>query len=61
MVAGRWFTQLARDPRPTVGCAVSERGGVVVAADGKEVQERVWKEVSEKLEKIKPGILAGLQ
>jgi hypothetical protein len=25
------------------------------------VQERVWKEVSEKLEKIEPGILAGLQ
>jgi hypothetical protein len=42
------------------GCAVSERGGVVVATDGKEVQERVWKEVSEKLEKVKPGILEGL-
>jgi hypothetical protein len=42
------------------GCAVSERGGVVVAADGKEVQERVWREVSEKLQKIKPGILEGL-
>jgi hypothetical protein len=31
-----------------------------VAADGKEVQERVWREVSEKLQKIKPGILEGL-
>lgn len=42
------------------GCAISERGGIVTAADGKEVQERVWKEVSEKLEKVKPGILEAL-
>lgn len=42
-------------------CAVAERGGVVTATDGKEVQERVWREITEKLERIKPGILQGLE
>jgi len=42
-------------------CVVAERGGVVTAADGKEVQERVWREITEKLERIKPGILQGLE
>lgn len=42
-------------------CVVAERGGVVTAADGKEVQERVWREITKKLERIKPGILQGLE
>ena len=41
-------------------CAFAARGGVVTAADGEEVQERVWKEITEKLEHVKPGILKGL-
>lgn len=41
-------------------CAIAERGGIAAAADAKEVQERVWKEITEKLERIKPGILQGL-
>jgi hypothetical protein len=42
-------------------CAVAKRGGL--AAEGEEaaiLQERVWKEVSEQLEKIKPGVLGNL-
>lgn len=42
-------------------CAIGKRGGIVTAADGEEVQERVWKEITEKLESIKPGILKGLE
>lgn len=42
------------------GCAIAKRGGVVAAADGQEVQERVWREITEKLERIKPSILESL-
>lgn len=42
------------------GCAITKRGGVAAAANVEEVQERVWKEITEKLEGIKPGILEGL-
>lgn len=42
-------------------CAIGKRGGVVTAADGLEVQERVWKEISEKLEHVKLGITKGLE
>ena len=42
------------------GCAIAERGGIAAAADAEEVQERVWKEICEKLERINPGILQGL-
>ena len=42
-------------------CAVAERGGLVKGEGGAVLQERVWKEVSEQLEKIKPGILGNLQ
>jgi hypothetical protein len=42
-------------------CAIANRGGIAAAADADEVEERVWKEICEKLESIKPGILDGLQ
>jgi hypothetical protein len=42
------------------GCKVAKRGGIAAAADVEEVQKRVWKEISEKLESIRPGILDGL-
>ena len=42
-------------------CAIGKRGGIVTAADGQEVQERVWKEITEKLERIKPDILKGFE
>lgn len=42
------------------GCKVAERGGIAAAADVREVQQRVWKEICEKLERIKPDILNGL-
>jgi hypothetical protein len=42
------------------GCAVANRGGIAAAADVKEIQERVWREISEKLERIRPGISEGL-
>jgi hypothetical protein len=42
-------------------CVIGKRGGVVTAADGKEVQERVWKEVTEKLERVKLCIMKGLE
>ena len=42
------------------GCTVAERGGIAAAADVREVQQRVWKEICEKLERIKPDILNGL-
>ena len=41
-------------------CAIAARGGIAAAADVKEVQERVWKEIIGKLESIKPGISKGL-
>jgi hypothetical protein len=41
-------------------CAVAERGGLVKGEDRAVLQERVWKEVSEQLEKIKPGIMENL-
>lgn len=42
------------------GCAIANRGGVAAAADVEEVQGRVWKEIIEKLERIRPGISKGL-
>jgi hypothetical protein len=42
------------------GCAVANRGGIAAVADVEEVQERVWREVSEKLERIRPGVLGVL-
>jgi hypothetical protein len=36
-----------------------ERGGVVAAADGRETQEHVWKDVVKKRDKVKSGILEG--
>lgn len=42
-------------------CAIARRGGVAAAADAEEVEQRVWKEISEKLERIRPGILDGLE
>ena len=42
------------------GCTVAGRGGIAAAEDAREVQQRVWKEISEKLERIKPGIMSGL-
>ena len=42
------------------GCTVAARGGIAGAEDAREVQQRVWKEIGEKLEHIKPGILEGL-
>jgi len=41
-------------------CAIAERGGLVKGEGGAILQERVWKEVSEQLEKIKPGVLGNL-
>jgi hypothetical protein len=41
-------------------CAVAERGGLTEGEEGAILQERVWKEVSEQLEKIKPGVLGSL-
>lgn len=41
-------------------CAVAERGGLVKSEEGAILQERVWKEVGEQLEKIKPGVLGNL-
>lgn len=38
-------------------CATAQPGPLVKGKDGEELQERVWKEVADKLEKIKPGIL----
>lgn len=42
-------------------CAIAKRGGIAAAADAEEVEERVWKEISEKLECIRPDILDGLE
>jgi len=41
-------------------CAVAERGGLTKGGQGVILQERVWKEVSEQLEKTKPGVLGNL-
>lgn len=41
-------------------CAIAPLGGIAAGPDAAVLQERVWKEVSDKLEKIKPGILNNL-
>ena len=41
-------------------CAIAERGGLTKCEEGGILQERVWKEVAEQLEKTKPGILGNL-
>jgi hypothetical protein len=41
-------------------CAIAKRGGIAAAADGQVVQERMWKEITEKLERLRPGIMRGL-
>ena len=43
------------------GCKIANRAGIAAAADVEEIQERVWREISEKLERIKPGILEALK
>ncbi|KAM0715823.1 hypothetical protein Q7P37_008337 [Cladosporium fusiforme] len=42
-------------------CAIAEPGGLAAGENASALQERVWKEVSGKLEKIKPGILNNLR
>jgi len=41
-------------------CAVDEPSSFVRSKEGAEVQAKVWQELSEKLEKIQPGILKNL-
>jgi hypothetical protein len=62
MAMGRLFTPLARARRLMViisNVLLLERGGVVAAADGRETQEHVWKDVVKKRDKVKSGILEG--
>jgi retinol dehydrogenase-12 len=41
-------------------CKVIEPSDFVRSAEGKKTAERVWEELSEKLEKIEPGIFKNL-
>jgi retinol dehydrogenase-12 len=41
-------------------CKVMEPSEFVRSAEGKKAGERVWEELSEKLEKIEPGVLKNL-
>lgn len=41
-------------------CDIAQPGPLVMSENGEELQERVWNEVADKLEKIKPGILENI-
>lgn len=41
-------------------CKVSAPSKFVLSADGKKAEERVWKELSGKLEKIQPGVTGNI-
>jgi retinol dehydrogenase-12 len=41
-------------------CKIMEPSAFVRSAEGKKASERVWEELSEKLEKIEPGLLKNL-
>jgi retinol dehydrogenase-12 len=41
-------------------CKIMEPSVFVRSAEGKKAGERVWRELSEKLEKIEPGVLKNL-
>ncbi|EXJ58603.1 hypothetical protein A1O7_06030 [Cladophialophora yegresii CBS 114405] len=38
-------------------CAVTEPSGFVTSAEGVEVQKKLWKEVGEVLERVRPGVM----
>lgn len=41
-------------------CRIVEPSPFVLSEEGKKTRDRVWKELSEKLEKIQPGVLASI-
>lgn len=41
-------------------CKISNPAPLVLSQEGREVQGRIWKELSEKLEEIQPGILENI-
>jgi NAD(P)-dependent dehydrogenase (short-subunit alcohol dehydrogenase family) len=41
-------------------CKISDPAPLALSQEGKEVQSRIWKELSEKLEEIQPGILGNI-
>jgi NAD(P)-dependent dehydrogenase (short-subunit alcohol dehydrogenase family) len=41
-------------------CKIKDPAPLVLSPKGKEVQRRIWKELSEKLEEIQPGILGNI-
>jgi len=41
-------------------CEIHDPSSFVMSAEGKKTQQRVWKELSEKLEHIQPGILSNI-
>lgn len=41
-------------------CKIMQPSAFVRSAEGKRASERVWEELSEKLEKIEPGVLKNL-
>jgi NAD(P)-dependent dehydrogenase (short-subunit alcohol dehydrogenase family) len=41
-------------------CKILDPAPLVLSPEGKEVQKRIWKELSEKLEELQPGILGNI-
>lgn len=57
-----WATQAGQESHGQYSgdCAILEPAPLVTSEEGVKLQKRVWTELSEKLEKIHPGILKNL-